>query len=148
MKYEKSCGAIVLRRDKTDPRRRFLLVIRQYKNGPVSFPKGHVEPGESERETAAREVLEETAARINITGDFRETISYSPAKGVNKDVVYFLAETSDELVSPHEAEIAEAFWIDVLEAELILGHDNDRQVFRLAMEYIEKNKDVILSPAL
>ncbi len=130
----------MLRRDKHDPRRLFLLVIRQYKGGPVSFPKGHVEEGETEMQTAEREVYEETGVRIKIIDDFRETIRYSPTKGVEKDVVYFLAYTTFRELRARRGEIAETFWIDVRRANSILEHENDRYVLSRALEYIEEKE--------
>ncbi len=134
----------MLRRDKNNKDRLFLLVIRQYHGGPVSFPKGHVEPGESETETAVREVFEETAARIDIACDFRETISYSPAKGVEKEVVYFIGNTDDRALRPRRGEIAEAFWVDVSEASQALDHENDRHVFEKAMNYAREHEAVLV----
>ena len=132
----------MLRREKNDPSRCFLLVIRQYHGGPASFPKGHVEAGETERETAEREVLEETAVRIKIDCDFRETIRYSPARGVEKDVVYFLAYTNRSEIHPRRGEIAEAFWVDVRRACEVLDHANDRHVFEKALSYIENEENI------
>ncbi|MBQ8004934.1 MAG: NUDIX domain-containing protein [Clostridia bacterium] len=141
LRHEKSCGAIVLRRDKKDASRRFLLVIRQYHGGPASFPKGHVEDGETERETAVREVFEETAVKIKIERDFRQIITYSPTKGVEKDVVYFIAETEQLHLRPRHGEIAEAFWVDTRYAVKILEHENDRCLLRKALEYIKNEEE-------
>ncbi len=127
----------MLRRDRKDPRRLFLLVIRQYQGGPVSFPKGHVEEGETEQQTAEREVYEETGVRISISYSFRETIKYNPTRGVEKDVVYFLAYTTHRELRARKGEIAETFWIDVRRANSILEHENDRYVLSRALEYIE-----------
>ena len=132
----------MLRRDADDPHRRFLLVIRQYRSVPVSFPKGHVEFGETEIETAEREVFEETAVRIKIRSAFRETIRYSPAKGVEKDVVYFLAYTDRREICPRRGEIAEAFWVDVSRANEVLDHANDRHVLKMALQYIASEEGV------
>src|SRR5207245_9728326 len=51
----RSAGAVVFRRTERGPR---LLVLRAYKNW--DFPKGMIEPGESELDAAKRETLEET----------------------------------------------------------------------------------------
>ncbi len=53
MRYEKSCGAVIFRKD-TDWN---VLLIRHAKGRHISFPKGHVEPGETETGTALREVF-------------------------------------------------------------------------------------------
>lgn len=134
----------MLRRDKNDPRRLFLLVIRQYKGGPVSFPKGHVEEGETEMQTAEREVYEETGVLISIKDSFRETIRYSPTRGVEKEVVYFLAHTGKRDLRAQRGEIAETFWIDVRRANSLLEHENDRYVLSRALEYIEEKEGAVV----
>ncbi len=131
MVYEKSCGALVVRRQEDQL---FILMIRHKAKGNRSFPKGHVEPGESEYITAMREVMEETSSRIAILSDFRATVNYSPSPGVMKEVVYFLAFTTSPEIKPREGEIAEVEWIPLEEAEACLAHENDKTVFRAAME--------------
>ena len=131
MVWEKSCGALVVRRE---GEQYFILMIRHKAKGNRSFPKGHVEPGESEYATALREVMEETAARVAIVSDFRSTVQYSPAPGVMKEVVYFLAFTTNPDIKAREGEIAEVEWIPLERAEECLAHENDKTVFRAAME--------------
>lgn len=132
---EKSCGALVMRRGSDG--KLYILMIRQSRCGYRSFPKGHVEPGESERMTAEREVFEETAVRISVRSDFRRTVTYSPSPGILKDVVYFIAFTETEKTHPREGEIAEVSWIPLDAAEKSLAHENDRVVFRAAMKHPE-----------
>ena len=57
MKREKSCGVLVLRQQEDEL---YVVLLRHRFGGHWSFPKGHVEAGESERQTALREVREET----------------------------------------------------------------------------------------
>lgn len=135
MVYEKSCGALVLRREEDHY---FILMIRHKAKGNRSFPKGHVEAGETEYITAMREVMEETSSRIAILGDFRATVNYSPSPGVMKEVVYFLAFTTNADIKPREGEIAEVEWIPLEEAEACLAHENDKTVFRAAMERMKQ----------
>ena len=52
--YEKSCGAIVFHRFKDGIK---VLLVKNRNGKYWSFPKGHVEKGESEHQTAARETL-------------------------------------------------------------------------------------------
>ena len=66
LRYERSCGAIVFR--EINEELRVLLV--QHSASHWSFPKGHVENGESDCETAIREVKEETGIDIEISSDF------------------------------------------------------------------------------
>jgi 8-oxo-dGTP pyrophosphatase MutT (NUDIX family) len=123
MTKEKSCGAIVYRRVKrgTD-----ILVLKHKNGGHWSFPKGHVEEGETEIETAKREIMEETGIDVLIQDGFREVVSYSPKPGVMKKVVYFLAQAINEDYRIQEEEIAEVKWIDMNDADKYLTYNNDK----------------------
>ena len=117
--------------------RYYILMIRHKAKGNRSFPKGHVEAGESEYATALREVMEETSSRVAIVSDFRATVNYSPSPGVMKEVVYFLAFTTNPDIKAREGEIAEVEWIPLEQAEECLAHENDKTVFRAAMERMQ-----------
>ena len=132
MQYEKSCGALVLRQDEDG--KTYILMIRHKAGGHRSFPKGHMERGETEYMTAVREVFEETAVQIRLeTADFRETVHYHPLPGVSKEVVYFLAKTTQKEIRPREGEIAQVEWVPLEAAESSLTYENDKTVFRAAM---------------
>ena len=94
MKFEKSCGVIVFTRINGQIK----YVIEQSINGHYGFPKGHVEQGETETETALREVYEEVGLKPSLTKGFRETVEYYiPSVNVQKTVVYFLGLTYTHL---------------------------------------------------
>ena len=135
MKHEKSCGALVLRRGKDG--RDYILMIRHRRGGHRSFPKGHMEPGETEIMTAIREVFEETAVKVRIDSKFRETVHYSPMPGVEKEVVYFLTRTEQTEITPRAGEIAEVEWIPLEKAEACLTHENDNTVLRAAIARLQ-----------
>ena len=135
MTWEKSCGALVVRREEDNY---YILMIRHKAGGNRSFPKGHMEEGETEYETALREVMEETSSRIAIVSDFRSTVTYRPSPGVMKEVVYFLAFTTNADIKAREGEIAEVEWIPLDRAEACLAHENDKTVFRAAMERMQR----------
>ena len=139
VRHEKSCGALVLRRgaDGTD----YILMIRHRRGGHRSFPKGHMEAGETELMTAIREVWEETAVKIRIRSDFRATVHYMPMPGVRKEVVYFLTRTEQEEIHPREGEIAEVEWVPLDRAERALTHENDKTVLRAALRRLEAEKE-------
>ncbi len=138
MQYEKSCGALVLRRGEDE--KMYILMIRHKAGGHRSFPKGHMERGETEYMTAVREVFEETAVQIRIDTDFRETVHYHPLPGVSKEVVYFLTETANAAIKPREGEIAEVEWVPLEQAERSLTHENDKTVLRAAMKRLQDGK--------
>ena len=105
MKREKSCGVLVLRQQEDEL---YVVLLRHRFGGHWSFPKGHVEAGESERQTALREVREETGLTgIKLMDGFRESVEYSPKPGVKKQVVYFLGTTEQEKLIRQEEEISE-----------------------------------------
>ena len=136
MLREKSCGALVVRRDDEDGKQ-YLLMIRHKFGGHRSFPKGHMEPGETEYMTAVREVYEETAVQIRIDSKFRETVHYNPMPGVSKEVVYFLTHTTQKHIKAREGEIAQVEWVPLEEVEESLTHENDKVVFRSAMKKLQ-----------
>lgn len=125
MKYEKSCGAVIWRSN--GGKREYLLVLNKKGNamGHWGFPKGHVEAGESEIETAKREILEETGLEVDSFDDgFRFVTRYSPAKDVEKDVIYFLTEVSDGCIHIQQSEIAQFRWLDFDAARKVLTYDD------------------------
>lgn len=48
------------------------VVLRRTARGEYLFPKGHIDPGETEEETARREVSEETGAAAEIVAPLGE----------------------------------------------------------------------------
>ncbi len=136
MSKEKSCGALVCNRDGEKLK---ILILKHRLGGHWSFPKGHVEHGETEQETALREVLEETGLKIRLVQNFREKVSYSPKLGVDKDVVYFLGYADDSHTIMQEEEVSEINWVDIAEAHEFLTYYNDKQLLRSAKKYIYKN---------
>jgi 8-oxo-dGTP pyrophosphatase MutT (NUDIX family) len=133
---EKSCGALVYRW-KDD--RMQLLIIRHKLGGHWSFPKGHVERDETERQTAMREVKEETGVSIQILDGYRQQVNYSPKPGVSKDVVYFLGYAADSRTVRQVEEVSELRWVDFNRAGDFLTYDNDKILLTSAEEYMEKN---------
>ena len=139
VRHEKSCGALVLRRGEDGTE--YILMIRHRKGGHRSFPKGHMEAGETEIMTATREVWEETAVKVHIRSDFRATVHYMPMPGVRKEVVYFLTRTEQTEIRPREGEIAEVEWVPLDRAERSLTHENDKTVLRAALQRIGEEKE-------
>lgn len=140
--HEKSCGALVLRNQKQADgiKKTYILMIRHTNGGHRSFPKGHVEKGETERMTAEREVREETGVRIHISEKFREAVYYKPHPNSNKEVIYFLAFTKETETVAQPGEIAEVEWVPLDEARNTLTHDNDKRVLDCAIEYLHERK--------
>lgn len=130
MKREKSCGAIVIDNDK-------VLIIKQ-KLGHFSFPKGHVEEGETEAETAIREVKEETGIDIEVDTNYRYVTSYCPKEGVMKDVIFFLGKVIGGEPIPEEKEVSKVEFVSLNEAYDMLTHDDIKEIFNKVLEDIKK----------
>ncbi|MEG0614305.1 MAG: NUDIX domain-containing protein [Oscillospiraceae bacterium] len=134
MIFEKSCGAIVYRKSHGNIE---ILLIKHVNSGHWSFPKGHVEGGETETETALREIKEETGIDVIIDPSFRETVSYFPKKDTQKLVVYFIARAKNFEFTPQEEEIAEIRWVDVGHATTVLTYENDKTIVNKAKHAIK-----------
>ena len=142
---EKSCGIVLLNSDK--------VLVLQYAagqrdghldlKGHWDFPKGHVDEGETEIETATRELEEETGIKgIVFFEGFRKTITYTFQKGnrkVGKEVAFFLAKTTEEKVNlSHEHVDYE--WLDFPSASERLTYDNARSVLKEAIDFYQKSE--------
>lgn len=132
-KEEKSCGAVVWRTK--DGRREYLLA--RHNGGHWSFPKGHVEADETERETAAREIREETGLTAEIDTGFRQVVTFSPKPGVIKDVVFFAATPTGGMEHPQESEIAQLGWFPFAEAGEQITYATDQEILRSAEAYLD-----------
>lgn len=128
IKKEKSCGCVVFNQSNE------VLLVKMHQ-GHWSFPKGHVELGEIEIETAKRETKEETNLDCDVLDGFRVTTQYLPAKNVSKEVVFFVALTASETISVQTEEIQQAGFYSYNQAQKMITFDNDRQVLRQAYQF-------------
>ena len=135
MKREKSCGAVLVRRAVSGWE---TLLIRHANGGHWAFPKGHVEPGETEAQTALREIREETAIADSLWPGFRTVISYSPREGVVKEVVYFLAMPQGGGFARQREEVLDMRWVPAEEAAPLITHANNRAVWLQALRYLRE----------
>ena len=126
MKQEKSCGCIVFDGEK-------ILLVKQTQ-GHWGIPKGHVEENETEHETAIREVKEETNIDVEIEGDNRYTENYVTDKGVQKEVVYFIAKKVGGNGAAQEAEIKEIEWLNPKDALERVTYDDTRNLLKKALQ--------------
>lgn len=134
MKFEKSCGAIVFRKFHGNTE---LLLVKHVGGGHWSFPKGHVETNETEVETAIREIMEETGLDVIIDTSFRKTVTYSPKKDTQKEVVYFIAKAKTYEYTAQEEEISEIRWVELTHAIQMLSYDNDKQLVMQAKPILQ-----------
>jgi len=132
--YEKSCGAVVYRKYHGNVE---ILLVKHVKSGYWSFPKGHVEDGETEAQTAAREITEETGIDVFVDTGFRETVTYSLRSDIKKTVVYFVARAKKNVdLVPQKSEIAALRWVGIDKAGELLAFENDRAIISKAKAFI------------
>lgn len=138
IKYEKSVGAIIYF---IDEQQKIYYLVQQHVNGNHwAFAKGHVEANETEEETALREIEEETGiTEVTLDMKFRESNVYSPKENVEKEVVYFTAETSKATafaVENQEIEIQEILFLPYEAAIDQVTFPNDKLILEKAHLYL------------
>ena len=131
MANEKSCGTVVFR-DK-------LFLLLHYSAGHWDFPKGHVEKGETEEQTALRELQEETGITDGkILSGFREPIHYfftHHNERISKDVIFFVAETKTEAITISNEHQGFA-WLPYPEALAKLSFKNSKDILKKAHDFL------------
>lgn len=137
MSREYSAGAIIYR--KQGGRKLYLLL--HYRSGHWEFPKGHIEKGEEEKETAEREIEEETGIRhLEFIEGFREPIKYYfriKKKTVFKTVVFYLARTRTKKIrlSPEHTGYK---WLYYKQAEKQLTFKNAKKIIEKASHFLSE----------
>lgn len=138
MKTEMSCGAVVFTREAGELR----FVIIRSKTGCYGFPKGHIERGETEQQTALREIKEETGLDVTLIDGFRTTDSYvwvrERRSDIHKTVVYFLGTFCDQTPVPQESEIADISLMRYDEAMAAFQFDGVRRILTEANEFLKQ----------
>lgn len=134
MKTEKSCGFIVY---KEEGNRRLYLIMQSI-NGDFGFPKGHMEQGESELETAIRELKEETGLSVQPVEGFQRQIEYHfPSRpDIRKQVVYFLGKCTADHIECQEAEVTDAFFVPMETALEMLTFQDTKMLLMAADELL------------
>jgi bis(5'-nucleosidyl)-tetraphosphatase len=136
---ERSAGAVVFSISGDEPE--YLLL--HYTSSHWDFPKGNIEPGETEKEAAVREIREETGITdVEFIEGFRHTISYKYRKArrlVDKEVVLFLAETKTRNITLSHEHIGFA-WKNYDDAMKQLTYKNAKNLLEAARQFMEMGK--------
>ena len=112
------------------------------KPGLWALPKGNIGPGEEPRDTALREVREETGAEgrlVEKLGDVRYTYTWAEER-IFKVVSFFLLRyTSGRLgdLPPETAhEVDEVRWLPLDEASKLLAYGGERKMAERALAFV------------
>jgi 8-oxo-dGTP pyrophosphatase MutT (NUDIX family) len=103
-----------------------VLLVHRPRYNDWSLPKGKLDPGESHREAALREVEEETGLRCKRGAELLE-LRYRDRKGRPKRVRYWAMEPVDGEFEPND-EVDEVKWVAADDAGRWLTYDHDVDV--------------------
>lgn len=126
---EEAFGIIPLRKTKSG----FYILLIKSKNGNFwGIPKGHGNMGESQKDSATRELKEETNLDIvkYLTDEpIIETYQYKKdGQVIDKKVVYFLAEVQGE-IKIQGSELLECSWVSLEEGERKVTYPATKAIF-------------------
>lgn len=125
---ERSCGAVVWR--KRGGMRHYLII--QNRSGHSGFPKGHMEYGETEEQTALREIFEETSLSVRLDTSFRAEYRYLVDGYIHKSALYFLADYTEGSFHPQAGEVYGIWLLPYEDALERLDYEQDRRILRMA----------------
>ncbi len=130
----RAAGGIVLRRGREGTE---VLLVHRPRYDDWSLPKGKADAGESDEDTALREVEEETGLRC-ILGPPAGRTHYRDSKGRDKVVQYWLMEpesaaaAADGSFVPND-EVDAVRWCSVADATKALSYAHDRKLLTKAV---------------
>lgn len=153
MPREKSAGAIIF----IEEQGKINYLLLHYapsepgKRGQWGFAKGHVEAGETEVQTARREIAEETGIKdLEIISGFKELEKYffrksyglkgearKKAPWVFKSVIFFLAGTKIKEIKISDEHIG-FIWLGFEDAVKKLSFKNSKELLKKANDFLSK----------
>jgi len=114
-------------------------LLLQYGAGHWDYVKGQIEPDETEKDTAMREIKEETGiVNAHLFEGFREEIGYfykREGKTIYKEVVFFLVEAKESQVTLSYEHVGFK-WLNHEEALAKLTFTNAKNVLEKAHEFL------------
>lgn len=126
---ERAAGGVVGRDGEV-----LLVRVENLKGEKVwTFPKGHLEKGETALKAALREVEEETGWRCRSVGALTKIFYWYVREGrkIYKRVDWYRMEPVEKTGTPDADEILTAKWVDEGRAEALLSYPNDKKLLAL-----------------
>ena len=119
----RAAGGVISRRNERGEVE--VLLVHRPQHGDWSFPKGKLEPGESDEECALREVWEETGLRCAL-GSELPAVSYRDARGRTKTVRYWTMTADGDAEACNEIDAVR--WLVIPAAATLLSYPGDREL--------------------
>uniref|UniRef100_A0A670J901 Bis(5'-nucleosyl)-tetraphosphatase [asymmetrical] n=1 Tax=Podarcis muralis TaxID=64176 RepID=A0A670J901_PODMU len=117
----------------------YLLLQTSYGSHHWTPPKGHVDPGEDDLQTALRETQEEAgldSTQFTIVDGFKKELNYT-VNGKAKTVIYWLAEMKDNNTEVKLSSEHQAFcWLTLNEACRLAEFKDMQGAFREAHNFL------------
>jgi 8-oxo-dGTP pyrophosphatase MutT (NUDIX family) len=126
---EFSCGGVVL-----DGNKALLVQVKSMKGRKIwTFPKGHIEAGETPRQAALREVLEETGYRAAIVCPLLKVRYAFTLKGkyVKKIVQWYLMKKLGRIGKHDPSEILAINWVSLVKAREMVEYPSDIRLLEI-----------------
>jgi len=126
-----------------------MIEVKNLKGDVVwTFPKGHLEKGESSRQAALREVKEETGWDCRVIPPEPgakpvpfERVKYWFKRGkdlVKKDVAWFLMRPLEKTGERDPEEVRRVQWVSVAEAEKRAVYPSDKKLLKKLKLYLKR----------
>jgi 8-oxo-dGTP pyrophosphatase MutT (NUDIX family) len=136
---EHSFGVIPIQQKNNDT----LFLLIKHRGGHWAFPKGHANVGETEVETALRELHEETGiseVTLDTSHVFEERYYKprwrEPKRIVVKAVRYFLGEVTNPRIRLQTSEVEAYRWVNYADARRLITYDASRGVLDEAARHL------------
>ena len=111
-------------------------IIYRHELDDYSFPKGHVEPGETYKETAIRETAEETKRDCVIVEEIPEIIEfYTTPRGEKCETHMFVARDIGHSDND-STEVHDLIWTPIDKVESILSYEDLKASWKIAYKQI------------
>lgn len=139
---EQCYGVIVVLKGEQN---KFLMLEREETKNDWTFAKGHAEEGETPKETAMRELEEETGIKeieildLPLIHEEYEIVSHSEKRLKIND--YFIGFVKDKDVKIEKEEIQSYKWVTFEEALNSFQHESRKQVLKEAQKYIQNESE-------
>lgn len=134
IKFEYSAGGIVVNNYNV-----LVIKTKNLKNEIVyTFPKGHIEQGETAQQAAVREVEEETGVKAEIIEKIMDVEYWfiKDKQKIHKTVSWFLMRPISMNVF-RNIEVDEVFWYDINKVTELLSYDSDKKLISKVLSILK-----------